>query len=118
MNFWEFDVKEYTQHSSSAGFDDFIVHTINPKRTTYGIIVGVHADIGALHSSQLFFREDDRGVFIIATDDASENIILKARVIFVMKKEIIFDGMIDLSEHIEQTDTRIVFQDKLRGLAR
>lgn len=118
MNFMEFDVKEYNQYSAKEGFGAFIAKTINPARSTYGIIVGVHEDIGVLNASSLYFGESDRGVLLVVTDSSDDSDILKARVIFVLENKVILDRIINLAEHIGMTDMTTVFQDKLRGLPR
>ncbi len=119
MNFMEFDVKEYTQFSAKTGFDSFIRKVINPNRSIYGIIIGVHEDIGLLHPKSLFSTDDhDRGVFLIAQDDPDKQDEMEAHVLFIMGTNVLFDRTVSLAESISSNKTNTIYQDKLRGLPR
>jgi len=119
MNFIEFDVKEYTCFSAKAGFGNFIQTVINPSRKIYGVIVGVHENVGLLHAESLFSTDDsDRGVFLIAQDKPDDKDEMEAHVLFIMGNKLLFDRTVSLTEFISSDKAQIVYQDKLKGLPR
>lgn len=117
-NYMEFDVKEYTQHSSASGFNDFVEKSIKPDLHLYGLIVGIHHDINGIDISDLFFEENTRGIILVHSSSMDPNDPLQARVTFLLGNSVVIDRNINLKEYIERTDERIVMKNTLRGLPR
>lgn len=114
MNCLKFDVKEFTSHSLKDGFELFIKEKINPQRNIYGIIIGIHEDIGILKSSTLLYNTEDHGLIIIATKDQDNESITEADVLFIYKNKVVLDEKIDLLKFMRYTDTPVIYQNNLR----
>lgn len=116
MNMLEFDVKEYEAHSFGRGFNKFMEETVSKNRTIRGVIVGAHEDIGVLQADDLFFDLRDRGVMIVAAESKSDENPMRARVVYVLKDSILFDGTVNLVDHLDAAAPRLVYDDLIRGL--
>lgn len=114
MNAWKFDVKEYTDYSVAGGFGKFANEVINPAQTVYGVIVGIHADIGEVDPASLFFKGNEHGVILVYNDRDNDGDPMKARVVFIWKEGVVFDEKIDLSDRIKKVDSAIIYHDDLR----
>lgn len=114
MNAWKFDVKEYTNYSVVGGFGKFTEEVINPARTVYGVIVGIHADIGEVDPASLFFKGNEHGVILVYNDRDNDGDPMKARVVFIWKGGVVFNEKIDLWDRIKTVDTAIIYHNNLR----
>lgn len=114
MNNLVFDIKEFTKYSKD--FQSFAREKINPKRSMYGMIIGVTEGFdGAMLKTLLIDNENDSGVFIVVATSETEQNPHESRVIYLHKDKIMFDEIIDIRIGVDMDEPVIIFQDLLRN---
>lgn len=115
---YEFDVKEFTAHSTS--FKEFLMKTIFPKLdlNRYALIIGLHVGVSPAEQDEIIeylkIRESKRMVYLVGADIPDQESEDVCRVTALTCNGVMQNEVIDLRKHLSTLDPIIVFQDLVK----
>jgi hypothetical protein len=108
-----FDVKEFTKYSND--FENFVKTKVDPFRSLYGIIIGLHENVeGKSLKSLLNHDQEDRGVFVISAVSENNLNFYKSHVIYILRGEVLFRDVVSIEENINIQKPIQVYQNILK----
>ncbi len=116
MGVYEFDVKEFTDHSPS--FEDFVEKSIVPKLGVYNIVITTYRNVGekeAKYLIDLLQKENtSRQIWFLGAPTENDETPDISRVSIIGKHGLVYDKIINLNDWLDKTKPLAVFHDLLR----
>ena len=116
MNWFEFDIKEYTNWSSN--FEEFAKKRIIPKISIYNIAIPTYRKMDwqdlQLLVDYLKANNLTRRIWVLGLPSDSVEDVDISDVTIIDKDGIVYHKTINLSEWISKTETPMIFQDVIR----
>lgn len=115
---YEFDVKEFTAHSTSFG--EFLIKSIFPRLelNRYDLIIGLHIGVSPTEQDEIIEHlktiNSKRMVYLVGVDSPDQESEDVCRVAALTCNGVVQNEVIDLRKHLSRLDPIIVFQDLVK----
>jgi hypothetical protein len=117
LGIFEFDVKEFTDYSSS--FEDFVEKSIAPRIGVYNVVIATYRQIGQKDGEFLVEVLKEKGgsqtqIWLLSAATEGDGDPDVGKVTIAGQKGIAYDTVLNLTDWLDKTKPPVVFQDTLR----